>query len=777
MSVCEHCATPFSASSAVEKFCCRGCEFVHEMIQGEGLGHFYDLRSNSTLRPVRSVPFEARDFGWLKERTVAIEENIPEGEEAEGDFSLEGLSCVGCVWLVENIYRRHHGAMEASAHPATGLLRLRWLSGETDLAAFADELASFGYTLTPKKSGSSGGEMRQLGAKLGLCAAFAMNAMVFTLPRYVGMPEDFGFAGIFQLITFLSATLAMLVGGSHFIKRAWLSTKAGVAHIDLPIALGICFAFAGSLVGWALGVEGLMYFDFVAMFIFLMLGGRYLQLAAVEKNRNRLQRRRPVPETMASPDRAQPVPLSELEPGMRVEILPGQSVPVAATLDSEAAEFSLEWINGEADPHTFSAGRTVPAGAIHLGSAPVIVKAREAWADSLLARLTASDRAAVRVPALEKLLRYYLAAIVVIGVAGFVFWLRMDGFAPALQVMISVFVVSCPCALGVALPLADELAGTRMERAGVFIREPLIWSRLRSVRKIIFDKTGTLTLERPVLINPEAVGELDPEAKSSLARLTDGSLHPVSRTLLEALGADGQRLLQSLPAIEIQDVPGMGRSFGNWSLGRPGWASGEAATDAPHDSELCLGGEPVARFRFEESLRPDAIAALGLLKKDHRLVILSGDRPEKVAAAAAALDIPHEDAHAALQPAEKEALVRQLDAHDTLYLGDGANDSLAFNAAWVTGTPVVDRSLLEAKSDFYFLGQSLRFLPGMLALAKHRRAAVRIAFAFALLYNAAAITVSLLGHMNPLVAAIIMPLSSVISLGIVGLGLRMRIRS
>jgi Cu2+-exporting ATPase len=774
MSVCEHCATPFSASSVVEKFCCRGCEFVHGMIQGEGLGHFYDLRSNSTLRPVRSVPFEARDFAWLKERAATIEESVPKGEEAEGDFSLEGLSCVGCVWLVENVFRRHHGALEASAHPATGMLRLRWLSGETDLTAFADELASFGYTLTPKKSGTSGGEMRQLGAKLGLCAAFAMNAMVFTLPHYVGMPEDFAFAGIFRLIAFLSATLAMLVGGSHFIKRAWLSTKAGVPHIDLPIALGVSFAFVGSLIGWALGVEGLMYFDFVAMFIFLMLGGRYLQLAAIEKNRNRLQRRRPVPETMASPDRLEPVPLSELAPGMRVEILPGQSVPVAATLDSEAAEFSLEWINGEADPLTFSAGRTVPAGAIHLGSAPVIVKASEAWADSLLARLTGSDRAAARVPALEKLLRRYLAAIVLIGVAGFVFWLRAEGFAPALQVMISVFVVSCPCALGVALPFADELAGTRMERAGVFIREPLIWSRLRAVRKIIFDKTGTLTLERPVLMNPEAVGNLDADAKSALARLTDGSLHPVSRTLLEALGTEGQRMLRSQEPAEIQDTPGMGRSFGKWSLGRPGWASGAVTSAAPHDAELCHGGEPVARFRFEESLRPDAIAALSLLKKDHRLVILSGDRPEKVAAAAAALGIAREDAHSALQPAEKEALVRQLDAHDTLYLGDGANDSLAFNAAWVTGTPVVDRSLLESKSDFYFLGQSLRFLPMMLALAKHRRAAVRTAFAFALLYNAAAITTALLGYMNPLVAAIIMPLSSAISLGIVGFGLRGR---
>lgn len=292
------------------------------------------------------------------------------------------------------------------------------------------------------------------------------------------------------------------------------------------------------------------------------------------------------------------------------------------------------------------------------------------------------------------------------------------------------------------------------------------------MRKIIFDKTGTLTLERPVLLNPEAVAQLDAEARAALARLTDGSLHPVSRTLLEALGADGQRLLRSWPAGEIQDTPGMGRSFGKWSLGRPGWASGKTEADATHDAELCLGAEPVARFRFAESLRPDAIAALRLLKSNHRLIILSGDRPEKVAAAAAALGISQEDAHAALQPAEKETLVRELDAHDTLYLGDGANDSLAFNAAWVTGTPVVDRSLLESKCDFYFLGQSLRFLPTMLAFAKRRRAAVRTAFAFALIYNATAITAALFGHMNPLVAAIIMPLSSAISLGLVGLGLR-----
>lgn len=776
MSTCIHCATPFSSASPQEKFCCRGCEYVYSLIHEEGLDRFYDLRSNSTLRPVRSVPFESRDFEWLEKEKARAEEGLSEGDSAEADFSLEGLSCVGCVWLVEKIFQKYPGGIEASAHPATGVLHLKWCAGEADLTGFAGELADFGYMLSPHCSATPRSETRELASKLGLCAAFAMNAMVFTLPSYLGMPEDFPFAGIFKLVTFLSATLSLLVGGSYFIRRAWYAARARTPHIDLPIALGIVFAFAGSLIGWAFRIEGLLYFDFVATFIFLMLAGRYLQLAAVEKNRNRLQRRRPVPDAVSSPDHPQLLPLSEITAGTRIEIRPGQSVPVAAVLDSEAADFSLEWINGEADTHTFRAGRAIPAGAIHLGNERAIITASETWDASLLSRLTGSHRPTGRIAGLEKLLKIYLLAIVILGIVGFIFWIPLAGLPGALQVMISVFVVSCPCALGVALPLADELAGSRMERAGVFIREPLLWSRLRQIRTIIFDKTGTLTLERPVLANPDAITHLDYEARLALARLTNGSLHPVSRTLLESVGRTGLAQLRESASTKIHDVPGMGRFFesedGKWSLGRPGWASGSTLSSAPHDAELCHNSSPIACFRFEESLRPDAIEALRRLEKNHRLVILSGDRKEKVSAAAEVLGIDSADAHASLQPEEKEEIVRQLDHSDTLYLGDGANDSLAFNAAFATGTPVVDRSFLETKSDFFFLGQSLRFLPGMLGLARLRYRTVAMAFSFALLYNAIAITVALLGFMNPLVAAIIMPLSSAVSLGIVAMGLR-----
>ncbi len=778
MSECSHCGTPFSAATADDRFCCKGCEFVYELIHDEGLDRYYSLRQDTPVKPVRGVPFESHDFTWLIDKVAEIESSSTPGASVEGDFSLDGISCIGCVWLVEKIFLRQSGALEAAAHPATGRVHLSWQAGKMDLPAFARELVSFGYTLAPRRGGSSASEAGQLGARLGLCGAFMLNAMGFTLPSYLGMPDDFAFSGLFQLIALLTATLSMLVGGSYFISRAWQAARMKTLHIDLPIALGLIFAFIGSVVGWALKIRGLIYFDFVSTFVFLMLAGRYFQLSAMDKNRRRLQRHRPVPDTMRSPDRAEPLTLTDLAAGIRFELESGQASPVSAILDGAAADFSLEWISGEAESCLFTAGRPVPAGAIYLGKSAVFLTASETWAESLLAKLVSNDRPAVRVPGLERLLKFYLLAVLCIGTTAFVWWNGHHGMAAALQVMISVFVVSCPCALGVSLPMADEIAGSMMERAGVFIRQPLLWARLRRVKTVIFDKTGTLTLERPVLTNPEIIRILDADACLALARLANGSLHPVSRSLIEALGREGQRLLREQPAMEVADVPGCGRCFeengSNWSLGKPGWKSEKSSVaDSPHDAELCRDGQVIGHFVFRESLREDAIAALGALKNQgFRLVILSGDRLGKVMAAARVLGIPAEDAHASLLPERKEEIVRNLDCDDTLYLGDGANDSLAFNAAWATGTPVVDRSLLEAKADFYFMGQSLGFLPRLLNLAKRRQQVVRVAFTFALCYNLTAVGICLEGLMCPLLAAILMPLSSAISLAIVGFGMR-----
>lgn len=749
---------------------------VAELIADNGFERFYDLKQDLIVAPVRSRPFEEHDFSWLAAKQEAAEVRAAASHQAARlELALEGISCVGCVWLVERLFARHAGSVRAISNPNNGRLYLEWVPGKCELEAFLRELCRFGYVAAPAGAVSGDHERRRLAARLGLCGAFALNTMGFMLPVYLKMPPDFEFAALFRVISLVSATLSMLVGGGYFIERAWRSLRAGSLHLDLPIAMGLVTAYAGSVVGWLLGNEKLMYFDFVSTFVFLMLCGRYLQTAAVDRNRRRLVRQQPVPEAVLRADcEGPPVGREEIEPGLRFLLEAGQAMPVAGLVAVGEGDFSLAWIHGEADAVKFAAGARLPAGAILLSRASLVVEATEGWADSLLAKLTAPARLERGTPGLERLLRTYLVAVLGLGIAALAGWCWLGEPWTGTQAMISVFIVSCPCALGVAIPLADELAAAAMERLGLYARSATLWPRLRRVRKVVFDKTGTLTLERPVLDDPEEVSRLDAAAALALARLTRSSLHPLARALLEAMGSRGQKLLADAAPAEPQELPGLGVTLDlgseRWSLGRIGWDG--VATNPPAaaaaGSELRRNGRLVAAFRFHEALRPGAVETLrDLERRGLAPHILSGDHPDKVARMAAALGLPTGRACGGLSPEDKLRMVREMGARRVLYLGDGANDSLAFDAALVTGTPIVDRSLLETKADFFTLGAGLGFLPPLLNAAAARAMAVRAAFGFALIYNVAAVGFSVLGRMSPVLAAVIMPLSSIFSIFIV----------
>jgi Cu2+-exporting ATPase len=591
--------------------------------------------------------------------------------------------------------------------------------------------------------------------RTGLCGAFAMNAMAFSLPAYFGMPADFPFARWFDLVAAASATLALFIGGSYFALRAWHALRAGVLHIDTPITLGILAAYAGSIIGWLSGEQGLKYFDFVAMFIFLMLGGRLVQQMAVARNRRRLVRDPSIPEADA---------LEALKAGEAFTVKPGQAIPVAAKLEDPHASISLEWINGESDACARSSGQLLPSGALNAGTRTLNAIALETWKDSTLHKLLEARRGGEnRDLRLEKLLRGYLIVVVLAGVIGGIWWWQHTGeWTKAMQVMISVFVVSCPCALGVAAPLADDIAASRAEGHGVFVRTLGLWKKLTRLRQIVFDKTGTLTLENPVLVNPESLASLDENARQALRHLTSGNLHPVSRSLFDALGGTPDRLLD----LEVIETPGHGLHFEQnglvWAISRP--------KDQSADAVFTCDGREVAAFRFHDALRgetSDEVHALD--KRGLRIRILSGDREPKVADIAAQLGLQRDQWHHSLTPDEKAAWIAAHDPHGTLYIGDGANDSLAFDAASCAGSPVTGRSFLEHKADFYFLGHSMRFMSSLLDIAATHRLAVRAVFAFSVTYNIVTAIMGLMGHLSPLLAAILMPLSSLVTLSLVAL--------
>jgi Cu2+-exporting ATPase len=426
---------------------------------------------------------------------------------------------------------------------------------------------------------------------------------------------------------------------------------------------------------------------------------------------------------------------------------------------------------------------------VNVGREDCQAESLETWKESLLARLLEpGERPGWRHAFLERIVRGYLVGILVVAAAtGAAWWVRTGDAPKTWSVVTAVLVVSCPCAIGLAFPLADEMATAALRRRGVFVRENDLYGKLAAVRRLVFDKTGTLTLETPALDNIGALGELDGEKRSALLSLVRDSAHPVSQCLLESLLASGPA--EPMPG-KVSETIGFGLCLDSagrrWSLGRPGWGSPAAAPEeapdtggAPHaaDAEFACDGRVIARFHFTDTVRADARREVAeWVRRGYGVFILSGDRREKVERMAGELGLPAEHAAAGLDPAEKARWIEENDGARTLMLGDGANDSLAFDRALCRGTPVIHRGLLEGKADFYYLGRGIGGIRALFEIGARRKRTQTMILVFSVAYNVLAVGFAAAGRMSPLIAAILMPANSLATLALVSAGMRKAFR-
>jgi Cu2+-exporting ATPase len=786
---CRHCGAPLIDARMRESgFCCSGCSYVYRLVHEHGLAGYYRLK-DAVTQPADTAVFEPRDYSWLAEAQCGAEKAT--GGPPALTLGLQGVSCAGCVWLIERLFQEQPGARDIFVNAQLGSMRIRWVVGRFSAVDFARKLQAFGYLAGPDDPLRAEPESRGLVVRVGLCAAFALNVMLFALPAYFGMDRSFAYAGLFGVLCLGFATLSFMVGGSYFLGRAWQALRMGVMHIDLPIAVGILGAYAGSLFGWLTGRPRFVYFDFVATFIFLMLVGRWAQVAAVERNRRRLLGRQPlVPRVrVVAGGSIREVRPEDLRPGETFRVPSGRTVPVASRMVSAEALFSLASINGESEPRILRAGQGVPAGAVNVGRDECEAESLETWKESLLARLLEpGERPGRRHAFLEKIVRGYLVGILVVAAAsGIVWWARTGDASRTWSVVTAVLVVSCPCAIGLAFPLADEMATTALRRRGVFVRENDLYGKLPAVRRLVFDKTGTLTLETPALRNLAEIRDLDGDARSALLALVRDGAHPVSQCLLESLLGSGP--VEPMPGA-VRETIGFGLQLDSagrqWSLGRPGWRGpGGTADAAPAgagglpqgDAEFACDGRIVARFHFTDTVRADARREVAeWVRRGYGVFILSGDRQEKVGRMADELGLPADHAVAGRGPREKARWLEKNEGASTLMLGDGANDSLAFDSALCRGTPVVHRGLLEGKADFYYLGRGIGGIRSLFEIGAMRRRTHTMILVFSVAYNLAAVSLAAAGRMSPLIAAILMPANSLATLALVSAGMRKAFR-
>lgn len=753
MSDCLHCSTPLTALQ--EKFCCRGCESVYDMIHEDGHDLFYQLKDKAILTPLGEKPFQEKNWDWLVEMAKNHDASTPL------TLGVSGLSCIACVWLVESIAKKTDGVLQVHVSSNLGAVELSYQKDKADLPALAQHLHNLGYDLLPKVQADKAATT-SLTMRLGICGALAMNTMAFTLPRYTGMETSDELHSLLTYVTIASSTLTFLIGSSYFFKRAWSALKLGGIHMDLPISLGLILAFLGSFYGWATGTEELFYFDFVAIFTFLMLLGKYLQTASLNKANARFQTDDAIPESYEDAE-GNTILTSEITADTVLQIPSGTVIPTDARLLTEQADCSLAWITGEPASRLYKKTDPLPAGAVNQSRDSITVQATDSAhsfgaANKLTPQRTTSDTQAT-------FIRYYLIAILIIGIAsGATWWALGYGLTTILQIMISVFVVSCPCGIGLALPLLDSRFNKLAGKTGVFPITQKFWGNFRRLSKVVFDKTGTLTLDRPSLHEDTPISSLTSEQQNILFTLTKGSLHPLSRSLFSALVNAG-----SVHHVEgeTEEIAGVGVKLTTkddevYSLRR----------SKEHTSAISCafykGEEVIADFRFHESAREDAKAAIDSLQRrlPRPCTILSGDDEPRVQQLAEKLGIKEYQGN--LLPEQKLERIQQFQKDgNVLYIGDGINDLPALHESSLSGAPFSNLNLVTQDVDFLFTDETMAYLPTVLTLAKIRQHLSNQLVFFTLLYNVSVITFAALGHMSPFLAAVLMPLSSLISLFIV----------
>lgn len=776
---CIHCGLDLGRAHdpADGPFCCRGCRTVYELINGAGLDRFYDLRCETIAPPADLRP---DNLAWLEVMLADPDLDLG-GGLMRLNLDLQGVHCAACVWLLEQLFARHPGGRDLTINPALGTAILLWDRTAGDPADYFAEIERFGYRFGPPRK-SRRRATRSIQIRMGVTLAIAMNVMIYSLGYYFGLsPQESGPAYVlFGRLALVLTGVVVAVGGWPFLSAAWRGLRRGVVHLDLPIALGMLLGYGGSVAAYLQRGPEAAYFDTVAIFVGLMLIGRWLQEWVLEKNRNALLDSGGIADLYARrrrEDRLEAVPAARIAAGDELWVAPGDLLPVAGVLLHEPADISLDWITGESAVSGREPGDRIPAGAFNAGDRGFRAAAVEDFADSRLhdlLRVGGGRRAGER-DWWHRISTVYVITVLGLALVGMLTWWSA-GPRKAVEVGVAVLVVTCPCALGLAVPLARELVHTALRRHGVLLRSDDFLDRVLQVRKILFDKTGTLTRGRLALDAASAQGlaDLAADRRGVLRGMVERSNHPVSRCVAEALARD------AAPPVETDDVReerGHGLvwtdTHGEWRFGRPGFAlGGEGLQPEPGASYFSLDGQPLLGIHCVEELKRDAAEEVAHLVRDgYEVHLLSGDAPMRAARAGERLGLPPDRVHGGLTPEAKAAAVAVLDDADTLMVGDGLNDSLSFDRAWCAATPAVDRAVLPHKADFYYLGDGVSAVRRALQAARRLREVQKGNLVFAAVYNLSAVGLCLAGLVTPVVAAVLMPLSSVSVVGLTTLRL------
>ena len=768
---CLHCGEPVTPMSpAAPDFCCAGCAGAYELLGEMGLSSYYNRRAiDPKVRALRPDEDEIASFDFTELAST----------DADGHHHLhlmvDGIHCAACVWLIETLLQRNPAVLQARVNMTTRRLRLSWQGNLADIEKIIRPVMQMGYRLIPfdpaaleQASTSRNKELLRCLAVAGFAAG---NVMLLSVSVWAGYFQGMGGAtrDLFHWISALIALPAAAYAGLPFYRSALGAIRNRRVNMDVPISLGVILALGMSLAQTIRG-EPHAYFDSAITLLFFLLIGRYLDGRARGQARSAAEHllslnARSV--TVIEPDGTRRlIAPHKAQPGMIVLVAAGERIGIDGQVIEGQSDIDTSIITGESIPVLTRPGTTVFAGTTNI-SAPLRIKVTATGGNTLLSEIVrlmenAEQGRAKYVAIADRVAKAYAPVVHSLSLATFIGWWLIGGIGwqDALMNAIAVLIITCPCALALAVPVVQVIATGRLLRAGILVKSATALERLTKITGVIFDKTGTLTTGKPELIGQP------PQDKLLLAAgMAANSNHPLSRTLVRAAG-------NVMPLENVTEQAGLGlmtqSPAGPVRLGSRAFCDISENADMSSDiigPELWLSEPDSAptRFVFRDTQRSDAPKVVETLRdRGFDLTLLSGDRESTVRHLAETLGIANW--HARMSPTEKAAHIqtRSDQGQHDLMVGDGINDAPALAAAHASMSPATAAEISQNAADIVFQGDRLGAVIEAIDVATKADRLVRQNFALSFTYNVITIPLAVSGYVTPLFAAIAMSSSSLI---------------
>lgn len=677
-------------------------------------------------------------------------------------LAVPGMHCAGCMSKIERGLAELPSVEEARVNLSSRIVTVSHGAG-LDARALTARLAELGFEAQPRREELAApvSAVRPLLAPLAVAGFATMNVMLLSVSVWSG--ADGATRSLFHWISALIGVPAIAYAGQPFFRSAWRVLKTGRTNMDVPISIGVVIATGLSLYETAVGGAH-AWFDGALMLLTFLLAGRVLDAMMRDRARSGidalLSQAAQGAVVVAADGTLGWQAAAALRPGTVMRVAAGERLAADGEIVAGQSRFDQSLLTGESVPVAAGQGEQVLAGTLNL-DAPVDVRVSQAGRDTTLAEIarlmevSAQSRSRyVRIA--DRASRLYAPAVHTLAALTVLGWLLAGAsLYQALVIGVAVLIITCPCALGLAVPVAQVVASGALMRAGIMVKDGSALERLAKVDRALLDKTGTLTLGLP-LPDPAALAALEPDKAGVALALASHSRHPLSRALADALAAAGHRAAR---LDDIAERPGQG-VFARWNgvevaLRRPERASGIAVV-------LVVGDRPPRLIAFADRLRPDALEALDRMRTmGIEASILSGDNAAAVAAVARATGLTGQ---ASASPADKREAIGRLEGagHSVLMVGDGLNDGPALAAATASMAPGSASDVGLQAADVVFTGSSLLAIPRAIGAARATMRVVRQNFALAIVYNALAVPLAMSGMLTPLIAAAAMSASSLL---------------